>query len=69
MLTDEDDVDIHALARRGWSVSAIARHSGRDRKSVRKYLAGPVASRAPAASCLEPFRDYLTARLADDDAR
>lgn len=24
MLTEEDDVEIHALARRGWSVSAIA---------------------------------------------
>jgi transposase len=38
MLTQEDDVEIHALARRGWSVSAIARHTGRDRKTVRKYL-------------------------------
>jgi transposase len=35
MLTQEDDVEIHALARRGWSVSAIARHTGRDRKTVR----------------------------------
>jgi len=41
MLTEEDDVEIHALARRGWSVSAIARHTGRDRKTVSKYLAGP----------------------------
>src|ERR687892_206029 len=38
MLTEEDDVEIHALARRGWSVSAIARHTGRDRKTVREYL-------------------------------
>ena len=37
MLTQEDDVEIHALARRGWSVSAIARHTGRDRKTVAKY--------------------------------
>ena len=66
MLTEEDDVEIHALARRGWSVSAIARHTGRDRKTVRKYLAGPAPSREPAASCLEPFRDYLTARFVDD---
>ena len=66
MLTEEDDVEIHALARRGWSVSAIARHTGRDRKTVRKYLAGPVAQREPLASCLEPFRDYLVARFADD---
>jgi transposase len=66
MLTEEDGVEIHALARRGWSVSAIARHTGRDRKTVRKYLQGPRATREPAPSCLEPFRDYLVARFADD---
>lgn len=66
MLTEEDDVEIHALARRGWSVSAIARHTGRDRKTVRKYLKGPRAVREPAPSCLEPFREYLVARFVDD---
>src|SRR5665648_686072 len=66
MLTEEDDVEIHALARRGWSVSAIARHTGRDRKTVRRYLAAAAPSREPAASCLEPFREYLAARLGDD---
>ncbi len=66
MLTQEDDVEIHALARRGWSVSAIARHTGRDRKTVRKYLQAMGPSREPEPSCLEPFRDYLSARFADD---
>jgi transposase len=66
MLTEEDDVEIRALARRGWSISAIARHTGRDRKTVRKYLAVDRPVREPAPSCLEPFRDYLVARLADD---
>ena len=66
MLTEEDDVEIHALARRGWSVSAIARQTGRDRKTVSKYLAGPAPLREPAPSCLEPFRDYLAARFVDD---
>ena len=66
MLTEEDDVEIHALARRGWTVSAIARHTGRDRKTVRKYLAEPEVVRVPAASCLEPFRPYLVARFEDD---
>jgi transposase len=66
MLTEEDDVEIHALARRGWSVSAIARHTGRDRKTIRKYLSGPRPSRGPGESCLEPFRDYLAARFAED---
>ena len=40
MLTWEDDVKVHALRKRGWSISAIARHTGFDRKTVRKYLAG-----------------------------
>jgi transposase len=68
MLTQEDDVEIHALKARGWSVSAIGRHTGRDRKTIRKYLAGEGAgqSRRPAASCLEPYRDYLAARFEDD---
>ena len=66
MLTQEDDVEIHALARRGWSVSAIARHTGRDRKTVRKYLEGDGPLRESGPSCLEPFRDYLSARFADD---
>jgi len=35
MLTQGEDVEVHALASRGWSVSAIARHLGRDRKTVR----------------------------------
>ena len=66
MLTREDDVEIYALARRGWSISAIARHTGRDRKTVRRYLRGEAPSREPAVSVLEPFRDYLVARFADD---
>jgi transposase len=66
MLTEEDDVEIHALARRGWSVSAIARHTGRDRNTVAKYLAGKGSSRDRAPSCLEPFRAYLEARFIDD---
>ena len=35
MLTWEDDVEVHALRKRGWSISAIARHTGFDRKTVR----------------------------------
>jgi transposase len=67
MLTQENDVEIHALHARGWNQSAISRHTGRDRKTVRKYLAageGPVRERA--ASCLEPWRAYIAARFVDD---
>src|SRR3954467_5000708 len=66
MLTQEDDVEIHALAARGWSVSAIARHTGRDRKTVRKYLSSERPRREPPPSCLEPYLEYTTARFADD---
>lgn len=66
MLTEEDDVEIHALAARGWSLSAISRHTGRDRKTIRRYLAAPRAVRAPAPSCLEPFRAYIEARFDED---
>lgn len=68
MLRQEDDVEIYALAARGWSVSAIARHTGRDRTTIRRYLAGEgaLARRAPAASCLERFRGYIAARFAED---
>jgi transposase len=66
MLTQEDDVEIHALARKGWSKSAIARHTGRDRKTVAKYLAGKGPVREAAPSCLEPYRAYLEARFVDD---
>ena len=66
MLTQEDDVEIHALARRGWSQSAIARHTGRDRKTIRKYLAGNGPAREPASSCVEPYRAYLEARFDED---
>ena len=68
MLTEEDDVEIHALAARGWTVAAISRHTGRDRKTVARYLKGEGAGqhRAPAPSCLEPFRGYIVARFVDD---
>lgn len=66
MLTQEDDVEISALAKRGWSVSAISRHTGRDRKTVRKYLQAPGAVREPTPSCLEPYRSYIAARFEDD---
>ena len=40
MLTQGESVEAHVLRERGWSVSAIARHLKRDRKTVRAYLAG-----------------------------
>jgi IS30 family transposase len=45
MLTQEDDVDAHAFRKRGWSISAIARHLGHDRKTIRSYLNGERTAR------------------------
>ena len=69
MLTQGDDVEVHALAGRGWSTSAIARHLGRDRKTVRAYVRGertPGVRRSAVPDPLEPFAPYLAARFADD---
>jgi hypothetical protein len=40
MLSLEEDVQAQALRQQGWSISAIARHLGVDRKTVRAYLSG-----------------------------
>jgi len=40
MLAREEGVEAHALRAQGWSISAIARHFGRDRKTVRAHLSG-----------------------------
>lgn len=48
-------------------MSAIARHTGRDRKTIRAWLAAGEQRRRPrAASVLEPHRAYIERRLGDD---
>jgi len=49
MLTREGDVDAHALHRRGWTISAIARHH--DRKTIRAYLHGGGLPGSASAPC------------------
>lgn len=69
MLTWENDMEVHALRKRGWSISAIALHTGHDRKTVRKYLAGdatPGVRARPSPDPFDPFVDYVTARLVED---
>ena len=68
MLTREDDIDVHALRRQGWTISAIARHLGHDRKTIRAYLGGRQAGvRASAGpDGFAPFVDYCRARLTED---
>jgi transposase len=69
MLTPEEDVEVTALARRGWTISAIARHVGRDRKTVRAYLRGdrtPGRRRPVGPDEFEPFVAYVRARFDED---
>jgi transposase len=68
MLTWEDDVDIHALRRQGWTIAAIARHTGRDRRTVRAYLNGhrTPGARARGADPFASFEAYVRARLVED---
>ncbi len=69
MLTREEDIDANALHRQGWTISAIARHLGRDRKTIRTYLAGERVAgiRKPAGEDpFEPFVDYVRERLTED---
>ncbi|HZA86967.1 MAG TPA: IS21 family transposase [Acidimicrobiales bacterium] len=69
MLTPEEDVEITSLRKRGWSISAIARHVGHDRKTVRGYLSGErevgVRGRAEP-DVFDRFESYVRQRLADD---
>ena len=69
MLTQGESVEAHALRKRGWSVSAIARHLDRDRKTVRAYLDGTrePGKRTPAGpDRFGRFAEYCRIRFADD---
>ncbi len=69
MLAQEEDVEVHALAKRGWSISEIARHTGRNRKAIRAYLDGVRRPGVRAAVEEDPFdriEPYVTQHLADD---
>jgi transposase len=69
MLTWGEAVEVQALHERGWSIAAIARHLGRDPKTIRAYVNGerePGRRRRSAPDPLAGFVDYLAARFADD---
>ncbi|NJM40510.1 MAG: ISL3 family transposase [Anaerolineae bacterium] len=59
---------VHDLAGHGKIISEIAQHTGLDRKTVRKILSQPeysgVPERGSSQSPIDPYRDYIAARLA-----
>jgi transposase len=66
MLTWEENIDAQVLRKRNWTISAIARHLGRDRKTIRTYLAGdrtPGQCTPAGPDGLAVFTDYVAARL------
>jgi transposase len=69
MLTQGEDVEISSLRKRGWSILAIARHVGRDRRTVRAYLSGqrqPGVRANPGPDVFDRFEPYVRQRLTDD---
>jgi len=59
---------IHMLKAQGLSISAIARRTGLDRKTIRRYLESGTAApcygpRLPRACKLDAFREYLQTRV------
>ena len=68
MLTQETLVEIHVLHRQGQSIRAIAQKLGVSRNTVRRYLRDLSAvpsypDRAQKATKLDPYKDYLLARI------
>jgi transposase len=69
MFSVGEDVEADALFKRGWTVSAIARHLERDRKTVRSYLSGertPGVRRPARPDALAEYAPYIAARFVDD---
>ena len=62
-------MEVHAPRKRGWTISAIARHTGRDPKTIRSYLNGTTTPGVRKRSVVYPFEvfvAYVTTRLIDD---
>ena len=74
MLNMSDINDIRDLARRGYRISEIAEKTGRDPKTINKYLAIEDFSEAPPAaktrpSILDPYKDKITEWVTEDQKR
>ncbi len=70
MVTSGNIVMIHDLKHQGLSVSAIAKHTGLNRKTVYRHLErgmmpATYRPRAPKPRLLDPYTDYLAKRLSD----
>jgi transcriptional regulator with XRE-family HTH domain len=62
-------VEVSALHHRGWTISAMARHLGRSRNTIRAYLRGerrPGERRGSTPDPLAPYLAYVTEPLRED---
>lgn len=69
MLSQEEYVEASALRKRGWTISAIARHLGSSRNTVKAYLRGEHTPGHRERAEPDPFArfvDYVGTRLRDD---
>lgn len=69
MLTQEEDVEIQALRKRGWTYSAIARHVGVSRNTVKAYLRDgrePGQRRRSTPDQFGRIEEYVRERLRED---
>lgn len=69
MLSEDDDVDIHAIKRQGMTISEIARCTAHDRNGSSptwpgSTLRGYVNEQNPDQ--FDKFVDYVTARMTED---
>jgi len=69
MFTGEEDVEATALREQGWTISAIARHLGRSRDTIRAHLNGERSAGVRRRAEPDPFDrfvPYLRERLRED---
>ena len=69
MIPARTAVQARELHASGWTVSAIARHLGHDRRTVRIYLTGardPGQPRTDTSDLFGPFGAYANRRLRED---
>jgi hypothetical protein len=69
MLAQGESVEAHALRGRGWTISAIARHLGKNRETIRAYLNGdrvPGVRAAAGPDAFGPYAAYCGQRFGDD---
>ena len=68
MLTAEEQMELAVLKKHGAGIRELARRTGHSRNTVRRYLrdtgAGQRKVGGKRAEKLDPFKDYLVARLA-----